>query len=388
MGSDDVQRLVVLHTPSKTRPATRSGRRTSSRSPNPRAAAGVTAGRQRAEKKARRIPWKTWLLTAVEAVALFTAALIGIIAVLGRLADWFGGAGVWSHLVPFAGAVLFLCLATSLLLIAWLALRRWWIGWLASLPVCVAVMVASTAAWFATHPVFQHELASLRVLVGGTAEAERAAIAHQVYAAYRRADLGGVRHTLERARTYAPVVFEAAAAFGVDPEVLVGVGAVESSFIPRDSKDGGRGLFQITLPPTVAVEQVRMRLGVAQLDLKDHRHNTFVAAATLRRYLDEMRGDLFLGLLAYNIGPRNGGLAAIMQRYGARDFVTIQPYLKHLPRDYPIRVLSAALAYRVWQTHGKLPAYQDGENAAAIQSLGIPGFQPGPVPHVVSRGRR
>src|ERR1051325_4239023 len=57
------------------------------------------------------------------------------------------------------------------------------------------------------------------------------------------------------------------------------------------------------------------------------RHNAFLAAATLRRYLDEMHGDLFLGLLAYNIGPRNGGLRAIMEQYGARDFATIQPYL-------------------------------------------------------------
>jgi hypothetical protein len=48
-----------------------------------------------------------------------------------------------------------------------------------------------------------------------------------------------------------------------------------------------------------------------------------------------MHGDLFLGLLAYNIGPRNGGLRAIMTQYGAHDFVTIQPYLQLLPRDYP-----------------------------------------------------
>jgi len=87
-----------------------------------------------------------------------------------------------------------------------------------------------------------------------------------------------------------------------------------------------------------------------------------------------MNGDLFLGLLAYNIGPRNGGLASIMAQYGARDFFTIQPYLKDLPRDYPIRVLSAALAYRLTRHEGKLPAYHEGENAKAIQALGIPGL--------------
>src|SRR5439155_1066966 len=86
------------------------------------------------------------------------------------------------------------------------------------------------------------------------------------------------------------------------------------------------------------------------------------------------RRDLFLGLLAYNIGPRNGGLRAIMEQYGARDFATIQPYLNTLPRDYPIRVLSAALAYRLWRTEGRLPRYEDGTNALHIQGVGVPGL--------------
>jgi soluble lytic murein transglycosylase-like protein len=160
----------------------------------------------------------------------------------------------------------------------------------------------------------------------------------------------------------------------VDPEVLMGVGAAESAFYPRDSVDGGRGLFQITAPPAAAVTEAERRLRVEHLDPLNQRHNAFVAAATLRGYLDEMNGDVFLALLAYNIGPRNGGLRAIMTQYGARDFVTIQPYLQHLPRDYPIRVLSAALAYRLWRKGGLLPRYEDGDNALRIQNVGIPGL--------------
>jgi hypothetical protein len=91
-----------------------------------------------------------------------------------------------------------------------------------------------------------------------------------------------------------------------------------------------------------------------------------------------MHGDPFLGLLAYNIGPRNGGLVSIMQQYGARDFVTIQPYLQHLPRDYPIRVLSAALAYRLAKAEGRLPRYEEGSNARRIQRVGIPGLEETP----------
>jgi hypothetical protein len=109
--------------------------------------------------------------------------------------------------------------------------------------------------------------------------------------------------------------------------------------------------------------------------LANPRHNAFVAAATLKHYLAEMQNDLFLGLLAYNIGPRNGGLRFIMQQYGASDFVSMQPYLQQLPRDYPIRVLSYALAFKIRQHDGKLMSYQEGNNAKHIQSLGIPGLE-------------
>jgi soluble lytic murein transglycosylase-like protein len=103
-------------------------------------------------------------------------------------------------------------------------------------------------------------------------------------------------------------------------------------------------------------------------------HNALLAAATLRQYLEQMHGDPFLALLAYNVGPQNGGLHAIMAQYGARDFVTMQPYLQRLPRDYPIRVLTAALAYRVRRREGRLPRFEEGGNARRIRQLGIPGF--------------
>ncbi|MGR9073463.1 MAG: transglycosylase SLT domain-containing protein, partial [Gammaproteobacteria bacterium] len=148
----------------------------------------------------------------------------------------------------------------------------------------------------------------------------------------------------------------------------------ESSFKPRTSRDGGQGLFQITQAPKQALAMAKDRLGIADLSLNDHRQNAFVAAATLVYYLDEMDGDLFLALLAYNIGPANGGLRFIMQKYGARDFVTIQPYLTRFPRDYPIRVLSNALAFRLWRHEKKLSSYEAGNNAVRIQKIGIPGL--------------
>ena len=332
------------------------------------------AGRRRRRGGSRRLVRAPWRRATVEAVALVAAALIAAIALLGELARAVAGRGIWLHVVPFTGAVLGLGIAAALLLRAWLIARVRLAGYASRAPAILALVVAALALLVSRRPAFRREMYELQALVGGTAEAERTSVAHQVWAAYRRTDTAQMLRVLERARVYEPTVREAAAAFGVDAEVLMGVGAAESAFYPRDSSDGGRGLFQITAPPAEAVAEARRRLHVQELDALNQRHNAFLAAATLRLYLDEMSGDLFLALLAYNIGPRNGGLRAAMQQYGARDFVTVQPYLQNLPRDYPIRVLAAALAYRLWRTDGRLPRYEEGDNAARIQQVGVPGL--------------
>jgi soluble lytic murein transglycosylase-like protein len=314
------------------------------------------------------------VFAGLEATALGAAGLIAVIAALGRFADWFVGAGLWRNLLPFAAAVFGLAVVAAACIRGWIAARRHLaeqVGWA---PLALACAVASGAGWFALQPAFRADLRHLQALLGGQAAAERAAIAHQVYAAYRRTDLRQLQKMFARARPYAPVVEEAARAFELDPALLMGVAASESGFRPRRSADGGRGLFQITAPPDAALRGARDALQITALDLGDDRHNAFAGAATLRIYLEQMRGDLFLGLLAYNIGPANGGLQAIMRNYAARDFVTIQPYLQQLPRDYPIRVLSAALAYRLWSQQGQLPRYEEGSNAERIQAVGIPGL--------------
>lgn len=335
--------------------------------------------RKRAPKLADQVaaPVRAWqwaLVLAFEIGGALLLALVVVIAVLGRAALWFSGADTWSSLLPFAASMVALLVFALLLFRLWLPLRAWMMTRVTILPATFAVLAGAGAVWISREDAFQQEVAHLQSLVGGSAHAERQTLAHQIYAAYRRTDLGQMQLILDRAQVYEPTVREAATTFEVDAEVLIGIGATESSFYPRDSKDGGRGLFQITVPPKVAVEQAVKKLGVKQLDPLNQRHNAFVAAATLRHYLADMRGDLFLGLLAYNIGPSNGGLRSIMQQYGARDFVTIQPYLQNLPRDYPIRVLSAALAYRIGRHTGELPRYEDGRNASRIQKIGIPGL--------------
>ena len=317
--------------------------------------------------------WRDWAIRGAEALLLGSAALVVVIAALGQFADWFVGAEMWRHLLPFAAAVLALAVVVGGLLWGWVKLRPPLAARFAWAPLLVALVAAGAAARFALLPAFSRDVRQLQALVGGQAAAERAAIAHQVFAAYRRAERVALQRLFERGQPFAPAIGEAATMFAVDADLLTGLAAVESSFRPRQSGDGGVGLFQITAPPAGALADATRALAVARVDLADPRHNAAVGAATLRRYLDQMNGDLFLGLLAYNIGPANGGLRAIMDRYGARDFVTIQPYLQELPRDYPIRVLATALAHRLWR-QGPLPRYEDGDNASRVQAVGIPGW--------------
>jgi hypothetical protein len=266
-------------------------------------------------------------------------------------------------------------MTAAVLLIGWSRLRTWLLAKAVSAPAMLSGFLALCCLWFVFHdgytPVFTH----FRTLVGGKQQAARTTLAHQVFAAYRRYGGSQLQKMIDRAAAFNPDIKDAAKSFDLDPDILLGVAATESSFQPRDSSDGGHGLFQITAVPKSTMEQASRELSVDKLSLDDPRHNAFIAAATLKNYLDEMHGDLFLGLLAYNIGPRNGGLKFIMQQYGATDFISMQPYIQQLPRDYPIRVLSYALAFRLWQHDGKLLAYQEGDNAVHIQRLGIPGME-------------
>lgn len=340
--------------------------------PGRRARPTPRAGSRRAASPAPIARHSAATRLALEAAGLVATGLALTLAGLGVAAERLAGSHVWKHVVPFAGAVLLLGLVAGVALRGWFVLRTRLARVAVWLPALVALGLGAVALAAATRPEFERQLGHVRRLTGGGPEAHRLTLAHQVYAAYRRADLPAYARMLERARPFEPAILEAARAFAVDPEVLMGIAATESSFVARDSPDGGRGLFQITAPPADALEQARRRLGVTTLDLRDPRHNAFVGAATLRHYLRRMGDDPFLGLLAYNVGPWNGGLESIMRQYGARDSVTIQPYLQHLPREYPVRVLAAALAYRLWKREGRLPRYEEGENARLIQRLGIP----------------
>ena len=289
------------------------------------------------------------LLVSIEILSLGLTAVLAIMVLLGYAANQFSGTSFFSSLLPFAE------LLTPLL----------------------SFSFALLITWFVIHGQFTLAYGNFRTLVGGKEEAGRMTIAHQVYAAYRRYNPSQLQKMINRSQEYRQAIKDAANAFDVDVNLLQGIAATESSFMPRDSSDGGRGLFQITQVPKTVVAQALKRLNAEKISLENPWHNAFIAAATFKHYLAEMKGDLFLALLAYNIGPANGGLRFIMQQYGASDFTTIQPYLQTLPRDYPVRVLSYSLAFRLWQKEGKLIAYEEGNNAIHIQRIGIPGLHAG-----------
>lgn len=314
------------------------------------------------------------LLLSLEGSGLAICAILGTMLILGSSASSFSGSGFFGSLLPFAAGVALWMVLCAVVLLSWLKWRGWLKDRMATLPAALAFCMAIGLLWFVFHdgyiPVFSH----FRGLVGGKQQAARVTLAHQVYAAYRRHSQSQLLKMIQRAEPFAVDIRQAAKIFAVDEHLLYGIAATESSFQPRTSLDGGQGLFQITAVPKFILQQAGQKLEINQPDLTNPRHNAFIAAATLKHYLAEMKGDLFMGLLAYNIGPHNGGLRFIMQQYGASDFVTMQPYIQQLPRDYPIRVLAYALAFKLWQQEGKLLAYEEADNAVRIQKLGIPGL--------------
>jgi hypothetical protein len=342
--------------------------------PRPRPAAKTKTKRKPRKKKNQISTRRLLVLTGLEIAGLTLSTATGIVVLLGYAANRFSGTRFFTNLLPFALGVLGLIVAAALLLIGWLRLRRWLQVKSLLLPSAIALALALIVGGFAVQGQFFRAFGHFRTLVGGKEEAGRVTLAHQVFAAYRRYDSGQLRQMVERARAYSPDIDAAAGAFALDPDLLHGIAAAESSYLPRESKDGGQGLFQITRVPEAVMREAGRHLGVSKPVITDHRHNGFIAAATLKYYLSQMQNDLYLGLLAYNIGPANGGLHFIMQQYGATNFVTIQPYLQQLPRDYPIRVLSYALAFRLIRKEGKLLAYEEGLNAVRIQHIGIPGL--------------
>ncbi len=348
------------------------GARSSAAPTKPAAKTAAKKKKRSHRKKKKSFSWPRVLLLGLEGGALLCFGVTILMVALGYAAEHLSGTNFLYNLLPFALAALATTLAGMFFLRAWGWLRRALARRHAALAPLLA-LIACIALW-SQNQWFVRPLEQFRLLVGGKTEIHTLTMRHQTFAAYRRLEGDAMAKMFLRAQAYATAIEAAARAFDLDPDLLNGLAAAESSFSPRTSADGGQGLFQLTSIPDQAQAQALKRLGKDADSPDQHRRQAFIAAATLRHYLTQMNGNTVLGLLAYNIGPANGGLRHIMQRYSATDFISIQPYLQEKPRNYPIRVLAYALAFRVNRTQHRLLPYEEGLNAIRVQHIGIPGL--------------
>jgi len=102
---------------------------------------------------------------------------------------------------------------------------------------------------------------------------------------------------------YESMVARIAEEHDLEPELVMGLIKVESSFEPKcTSRVGATGLMQI-MPRTAK----HMKCGN---DLTDPETNVECGCKVLRRYLDIYDGNLIYGLAAYNAGPGNANPSA------------------------------------------------------------------------------
>lgn len=301
-------------------------------------------------------------------------SLAFIILFLGHFGNTFSGTDLLGSLLPFAVGILLLVVGGILLFTFWRKIRSRLRQWSHGLPAASVAVTAVLLVIVIPRSDLIQAYGYYKTLVGAKEEAKITTIRHQVYANYRRLGVSQVEKMIVRAKPFISDIEDAAVTYGLEPELLKGLAATESSYLPRKSTDGGDGLFQITQVPQKVRKEVDSRFEKVERKLNNSRYNAFLGAATLAHYLKEMDNDLFLGLLAYNMGPANGGLRFIMEQYGAKDFTTIQPYLHRLPRDYPIRVLSYGLAFLVYDQFGKVLPYEENDNAMTIQRMKVPGL--------------
>ena len=116
---------------------------------------------------------------------------------------------------------------------------------------------------------------------------------------------------------FEPLVQEAAAYHGVDPDLVRAVVRTESAFDSAAvSTAGAQGLMQ--LMPALSDE-----LGVQ--DPFDPRENIFAGVRYLRALLDQHDGDETLALASYNAGP-----GTVMRYNGVPPYPETEQYIRNI----------------------------------------------------------
>ena len=122
-------------------------------------------------------------------------------------------------------------------------------------------------------------------------------------------------------KRYVPIVRWAAKRYGVDPHLVWAVIKVESDFNPQAiSHKGARGLMQL-MPATARMHAVK--------DIHDPNENIRAGVRHLRLVLDRFKGNLRLGLAAYN-----AGIKAVEKYRNVPPYSETKKYIKRVLRYY------------------------------------------------------
>lgn len=176
---------------------------------------------------------------------------------------------------------------------------------------------------------------------------------------------GGGAEIAQRPRAYAPLVEEAAANHGLDPNLLFAVMRVESVY-QKDivSYAGAIGLCQIMPRTGTLIAYARGKSDFTTADLLDPATNLDFAAWYLRSLIERFDGRLPLAIASYNGGPHN------VRRWlrDAPEAMPLDTFVEHIPFEqthrYVRRVLTHYQAYRAQQglpqarLSTRLPAHQ------------------------------
>lgn len=123
----------------------------------------------------------------------------------------------------------------------------------------------------------------------------------------------------------AALVTEISGRYGMDPDLVAAVIAVESAFNPLAvSPKGARGLMQL-MPTTAKMYGVQ--------NVHDPRENIEGGVAYLSDLREKYRGDMKLALAAYNAGP-----GAVERAVGVPNYQETIDYIRRIERRYgPLR---------------------------------------------------
>jgi soluble lytic murein transglycosylase-like protein len=177
-------------------------------------------------------------------------------------------------------------------------------------------------------------------------------------AVYDTATPAGESTVAGGASTYAPMIEQAAARYGIDPSVLYGLIEQESGFDPSaTSSAGAQGLTQL-MPSTAASLGVTEPLDPAQ--------SIEGGARYLSGLLRQFGGNTTDALAAYNAGP------GAVEQYGG-----VPPYPE--TQQYVAKVLGYAASYSPSGQDGALPSTTPALTGATATAAALTGGATAPA---------